>query len=313
VTILDALDDPNLFAGAFPVASWAPWRAFLGAVHGLPLEGEALALYRQCTGREVAPTTAAREAWAIVGRRGGKSRVAALLAVWTAVSRDWSPFLGPGERATVAVIAADRAQSRVVLRYINGLIDAVPMLARMVTRRTATSVELGRVVLEVHTCSYRSTRGYSFAAVVADEDHEPVDRPRHHRGRVRGGPDRRGVGVRGAIQERPRAIRQPRSAGRLYGARPARAPPVAGVGYVAFVDPSGGSSDSFTLGIAHAEERDGRLVAVLDAIRERLPSDGGPCAARGVGRPDSRGADSSLAELTTLVAVARVTPARGLR
>jgi hypothetical protein len=40
-----------------------------------------------------------------------------------------------------------------------------------------------------------------------------------------------------------------------------------GARYVGFVDPSGGSKDSFTLAIAHAEGR----VAVLDAVRERKP------------------------------------------
>lgn len=44
-------------------------------------------------------------------------------------------------------------------------------------------------------------------------------------------------------------------------------PPIDGVRYVAFADPSGGSGDSFTLGIAH---RDGD-VAVLDALQERRP------------------------------------------
>jgi hypothetical protein len=41
-----------------------------------------------------------------------------------------------------------------------------------------------------------------------------------------------------------------------------------GVNYVGFVDPSGGSADSFTLSIAHAE-RDG--LAVLDVVREIRP------------------------------------------
>src|SRR5262249_18704147 len=46
----------------------------------------------------------------------------------------------------------------------------VPMLRRMVERRTQSQVELvGNVVIEVHTSSYRTTRGYSFAAVIADE------------------------------------------------------------------------------------------------------------------------------------------------
>ena len=45
-------------------------------------------------------------------------------------------------------------------------------------------------------------------------------------------------------------------------------PPVPEITYVAFVDPSGGSSDSMTLAIAH-RDREGRIV--LDAVRERRP------------------------------------------
>jgi hypothetical protein len=44
-------------------------------------------------------------------------------------------------------------------------------------------------------------------------------------------------------------------------------PPVDGIEYYAFVDPSGGSSDSMTLAIAH--NKDGRVI--LDAVRERKP------------------------------------------
>ncbi len=39
--------------------------------------------------------------------------------------------------------------------------------------------------------------------------------------------------------------------------------------YVAFIDPSGGSADSFTLAIAHREPKDGRVV--LDLVREAKP------------------------------------------
>lgn len=45
-------------------------------------------------------------------------------------------------------------------------------------------------------------------------------------------------------------------------------PPREGIQYVAFVDPSGGSADSFTLAIAH---REGGNRGVLDAVRERRP------------------------------------------
>jgi hypothetical protein len=44
-------------------------------------------------------------------------------------------------------------------------------------------------------------------------------------------------------------------------------PPMSDVTYLAFTDPRGGSSDSFTLAIAHGEKE----VAVLDAIREVPP------------------------------------------
>jgi hypothetical protein len=44
--------------------------------------------------------------------------------------------------------------------------------------------------------------------------------------------------------------------------------PLSSEHYTAFTDPSGGSSDSFTLALAH-RERDGRIV--LDAVRERQP------------------------------------------
>lgn len=60
----------------------------------------------------------------------------------------------------------------------------------------------------------------------------------------------------------PEAVSQVTVAGRRELA------PVLGVQYHAFTDPSGGSQDSFTLAIAHA---DSDLVAVLDAVREVRP------------------------------------------
>src|SRR5262245_38869540 len=46
-----------------------------------------------------------------------------------------------------------------------------------------------------------------------------------------------------------------------------RAPPLSGIQYSAFVDPSGGSADSMTLAVCHREGD----VAVLDCLRERRP------------------------------------------
>jgi hypothetical protein len=170
VSLVDALDDPELFGVVFADPSWRPWRIVLEALEGRALDEEGLALYRACTGRQNAPTEPVCEFIAIVGRRGGKSRIGALLAIEAACFRDWRPYLAPGEVCTIAVIAADRAQARTVFSYIRGLLESIPMLAQRVTRQTAHAIELtGKVRVEVTTASARTTRGYSFGCVIADE------------------------------------------------------------------------------------------------------------------------------------------------
>lgn len=171
ISILEAFDDPHLFAPLFePASTWAAWRAFFGAVFALPMTEEQLELYRRCTGRETAPTEQSREAWAICGRRGGKSRAAGLIAVDLAVLRDYRPFLAAGERATIMVIAADRRQARTVLRYITGLLEGVPMLRRLIEAHRTEAIDLAnRVTIEVHTASFRTIRGYTIAAAILDE------------------------------------------------------------------------------------------------------------------------------------------------
>jgi hypothetical protein len=170
MALIDALDEPTLFGTEFADASWTPWRVALAALEGRQLDDEGLRLYRSCTGRQNPPNAPVREFVAVVGRRGGKSRVAAALAVEAACLRDWQPFLAPGEVATVAVIAADRAQARTTFGYIRGLLESSPMLAQRITGQTAHTLTLaGRVRIEVTTASARTTRGYTFAAVICDE------------------------------------------------------------------------------------------------------------------------------------------------
>jgi len=112
VNILQALDDPSLFGPHFRGPSWAAWRAFLMAAFGLPTDDASRELFRQCTGRAAVPAGPISEAALVVGRRGGKSRVLALIAVYLACFRDYAPYLAPGEVATIAVLAANRPQAR---------------------------------------------------------------------------------------------------------------------------------------------------------------------------------------------------------
>jgi hypothetical protein len=171
VTIFDAIDDPNVFGPWFrDRATWTAWFAFLAGLFALPMSPEQWSLFRACTGRTNRVTTPFQEAWLICGRRSGKSFVLAVIAVFLAVFRDWRPYLQPGERATILVIAADRKQARVILRYMRALVTEVPMLARLVERETAESLDLSNsVTIEIATASFRRTRGYALAAVLMDE------------------------------------------------------------------------------------------------------------------------------------------------
>jgi hypothetical protein len=170
VNILQSLNDPNVFARYFKGKSWAAWRVFLAALFGLPLGHDQLQLFKQFTGRTTAPTSPLREGWLICGRRGGKSFVLATIATFLACFKDWKPFLGPGEVGTIMVIAKDRAQARVIKRFISGLIRETPMLARLLDEETAESIRLrNRVAIEIHTASFRSTRGYTIIAALLDE------------------------------------------------------------------------------------------------------------------------------------------------
>lgn len=169
-SILDTMASPKLFAKAFSSPSWATWRTLLATLFASPLTREQHAFFQRHTGRLQRPSVSAREAWLVIGRRGGKSRIAALVAVYLACFRDYSSLLAPGEKGTVMLIAVDRKQARVLMRYILGLLDSVPALAALVTRRTLETVELSNgIVIEIHTASYRSTRGYTVVAAICDE------------------------------------------------------------------------------------------------------------------------------------------------
>jgi hypothetical protein len=169
--ILRAISDPNVFASHFrDRKSWQAWFVFLAALFGLPLTPEQLEIYQACTGRKLAPLARATEAWLVCGRRAGKSFILALTAVFLACFFDWRPYLGPGKRGTIMVIAADRKQARVIMRYIRGLLKSVPMLSHLIEAERIESLDLSnRITIEVHSASFRTTRGYTIVAALLDE------------------------------------------------------------------------------------------------------------------------------------------------
>jgi hypothetical protein len=337
-TILQVMDDPELFGGWFKGTSWDSWRAFLAALFGLPMTPTQLDLYRRYTGRTTAPTKQFREARLLCGRRAGKSLIAALISTYLAIFRDYSPFLAPGELATCMTVAADRRQARVITRFVRGFIKGVPMLASMVVRETRETIELSnRVVIEIHTASYRTIRGYTCGFCCNDEEcfwpsdetsAEPAEEilgaerpslatipfslllslssphaqkgPMYQAFREHFGKDDSPVLFWRAPSLAMNPKLDPRVVEEAYKRDPAVAaaefdaqfrsdvetfvsreivdasvvtgrfelPCVEEIHYYAFVDPSGGSSDSMTLAIAH---RNKIGHAVLDLLREVKP------------------------------------------
>jgi hypothetical protein len=168
-SILDAVRDQRLFGKVFKDGTtWAAWFTFLAGLFALPMSEAEAQVWRECTGRSTLPQKPFTEAWLVCGRRSGKSFVMALIAVFLACFRDYRPFLGPGEKCTIMVVAADRKQARVVLRFVRGLLSA-PVLAKRVVNAVSDAIELeGDVVIEVITASH-AVRGYALGAALVDE------------------------------------------------------------------------------------------------------------------------------------------------
>ena len=170
VSIRQAMTDAQLFGAQFGGDSFTAWRALLTGFHGLDLTEQEAAIWQEVTGRDYVAGVLFRELWLAIGRRGGKSQVAALLAIFEALFNDHRDKLAPGEVATCMVIAADRKQARAVMRYISGLVNMNPMLRRMVLRENSEQIEFdNRAAIEVHTASHRSVRGYTLSAAILDE------------------------------------------------------------------------------------------------------------------------------------------------
>ncbi len=90
--IIEAMEGPEWWGAWFKRGDWSAWRAFLCSAFGLPMDTAATAIYRDCTGRTEPPTVAAKEAWAICGRRGGKTRVMATVAAFLGAFVQLAPF-----------------------------------------------------------------------------------------------------------------------------------------------------------------------------------------------------------------------------
>jgi terminase large subunit-like protein len=175
-TILEAIKDERLLGRGFKKKwlkgdTWHAWRSFLSAVFALPFEDDgALEIYRKCSGRVDPPSAQFREAYLICGRRSGKSYLTAACATYIAAFRDYSQFLSPGEVGIVAIVAADKSQAAIILRYIKGFFQASAVLRSMVVSDLKETIALNNgIEIQILTADFRSVRGRTLCAALVDE------------------------------------------------------------------------------------------------------------------------------------------------
>ncbi len=339
ITLRAALADPQLLDMAGP--SWAAWRPLLLAIAGERLTAEELAIFTRFTGRTEAPRKFIDEGWFVVGRRGGKTRAMAALAVYIAALCEHGHHLARGQRGFVLVVAPDVRQAGELIGFCRGLFES-PILRQLVVRETADEIELSNgVSIRTQTPNYRRIRGFSAVAAILDEaafwmaedSAQPdlevlqavrpclatttgpllaISSPHARRGILWEahqrdyGPDgdpgilvAQGATLDFNLDRLPNGVLKLQNwVDRQYERDPAAAAAECGAefrsdlesfvsievlevctdqdrerpydkacSYVGFVDPSGGSADSFTLAVAHRED----AICVLDLVRECVP------------------------------------------
>ena len=83
--IIEALFHPKIFKLLLgDLVSWFAWIVFVKAVFGRKMNELEMRLYRKCTGRTEPLTSGVKENYAVVRRRGGKSRIVSFAAAFIA-------------------------------------------------------------------------------------------------------------------------------------------------------------------------------------------------------------------------------------
>lgn len=127
----------------------------------------------------------------IVGRRGGKTTISAMLALFCAIKTNWRPFLTKTPAATVAILSHSREFSDEVLDIIRLFVEESPILSKLIdkskkntqstfnlkipflvpakTTKTGFKIQYSRVTIKVGAASKKTTRGRALCALLCDE------------------------------------------------------------------------------------------------------------------------------------------------
>ena len=112
--------------------------------------------------------------WA-VGRRSGKTTLAAIVALWDALLRpELDEMVRPGETRFAVCVATNFAQARILLSAARTIVEASPGLAPLIESATEDEIRFelpsgARTALKAMPCSSRGARGWPISCLVLDE------------------------------------------------------------------------------------------------------------------------------------------------
>jgi len=143
VNIVQAIHSKEVFRPYFKdLKTWRNWITFFKVLAGYKkLPEKEMELFRECTGLEELPKEPLKEIFMVVGRRGAKSTVASLLAVFYGIWGDWKKYLSPGETARTFIIATNKQQGKIIMDYISAILSLNPSLKKLVKKQLKETCE----------------------------------------------------------------------------------------------------------------------------------------------------------------------------
>jgi phage terminase large subunit-like protein len=112
--------------------------------------------------------------WAL-GRRSGKTTLAALVCLWDALLRpELDAMVRPGETRYAVAVATNIAQARLLIAAARSVVEASPGLAPLVAAATEDELRFelpsgAKTAIRAFPCSSRGGRGWPISTLVMDE------------------------------------------------------------------------------------------------------------------------------------------------
>jgi len=170
ITMREALESPAYFGTLLAGDSWQAWGVLLIAIVGEALTEDERVVLKALTGRHSEPLEPVEEFWAVIGRRGGKTRAMAVLAAYLAACVDHRESLAPGERGVIPLLAASVQQAASAFAFIEGIFAVAPNLKGLVDGATSDTLSLVTGIdIQVRPASFRTIRGITAVAAICDE------------------------------------------------------------------------------------------------------------------------------------------------